>query len=97
MSSVESGVLPKEELVELNQDILFADSVVFGLRMNVGIDLGELQARFPTAQNVQAICSLLQRLEGEGLLSYQGTAVRLTHAGRLVCDAVGSAVLEASV
>ena len=39
-SAVESGVLPQEELVALDEDLLFADSVVFGLRMNAGNRLG---------------------------------------------------------
>ena len=94
VDAVESGILPKEELVELDDDVLFADSVVFGLRMNAGIDLDELAARFSEAGNVAAIRALLNQLEGEGLLEQNGALVRLTHAGRLVCDAVGSAVLE---
>lgn len=96
-SAVESGVLPKEELVQLDEDTLFADSVVFGLRMNAGIDMDVLSARFAGAGNVAAIRGLLALLEGEGLLEQDGSKVRLTHAGRLVCDAVGSAVLEVSI
>ncbi len=97
VSAVELGVLPKEELVQLDEDTLFADSVVFGLRMNAGIDMDELAARFAGAVNVAAIRGLLAQLEGEGLLEQDGSTVRLTHAGRLVCDAVGSAVLEVSI
>ena len=59
-----------------------------------GIDLDELSARFSGAANVGPICALLSRLEAEGLLRQDGSKVCLTHAGRLVCDAVGGAVLE---
>ena len=95
ISGMEAGNPPKEERVALDADILFTDAVVFGLRMNAGIDLDALQLRFPAPDAARAIQPLLQRLSAEGLLVVDGPRVRLSHQGRLLCDAVGSSVLEA--
>jgi oxygen-independent coproporphyrinogen-3 oxidase len=90
-----AGEPPKAEVVALDANILMADAIVFGLRMNAGIDLHEIAQRFP-AQEVSAVVErLLVRFEREGLLVRSGAHVHLTHQGRLVCDAIGSAVLEA--
>lgn len=91
---MESGVPPKTERVDLDDDLLLADAVIFGLRMNAGVDLNELAARFSGASNRGAIEHALQRFEKEGLLCSGGSHYRLTHRGRLVCDAIGSALLE---
>lgn len=93
-SQVLAGNLPKEEVVLLNADMLLVDSVVFGLRMNRGIDFGALLARFDDATNGDRIWRLLKELEREGLLIICEQEVRLTHGGQLVCDAIGSALLE---
>ncbi|NQY32694.1 MAG: radical SAM family heme chaperone HemW [Coraliomargarita sp.] len=91
----DSGFGIREDVIGLDDSILFADSVVFGLRMNSGIDLDEIGLRFPEAGNSRAIRSLLERLKFEGLVQLDGSRAELTHAGRLVCDSIGSAVLEA--
>ena len=40
---------PKIERVELSDDILLTDAIVFGLRMNCGVDLESLYERFSQA------------------------------------------------
>jgi oxygen-independent coproporphyrinogen III oxidase len=94
-SAMEAGSPPKTEQVPLDDSILFADSIVFGLRMNAGIDLDEIAQHFPAAAVLDKVQPLLDRLSEEGLLLQEGSHIRLTHQGRLVCDAIGSAVLEA--
>lgn len=89
-----SGNPPQEERVALNDRILLADSIVFGLRMNVGVDFAALQSRFPRAGDLTALNALLQRLIDEQILIRAGDMLRLTDKGRLLADAVGSAVLE---
>lgn len=93
--AMEAATPPKAEQVALGNSMLFADSIVFGLRMNAGIDLAEIAGRFPVAGIYERLEPLLDRLEAEGLLTRAGSYARLTHRGRLVCDAIGSAVLEA--
>jgi oxygen-independent coproporphyrinogen-3 oxidase len=93
-AGMESGVPPKTEQVELDDALLFTDSIVFGLRMNAGIDLDELARRFPGAQVLKEVEPLFARFVAEGLMLRNGQHLQLTHRGRLVCDAIGSAVLE---
>jgi oxygen-independent coproporphyrinogen-3 oxidase len=75
--------------------MLMADAIIFGLRMNAGIDLEAIARRFPKAAVFATVVPLLERFTAEGLMVREGTHVRLTHPGRLVCDAIGTAVLEA--
>lgn len=96
-TSIESGQPPKTERVELDDSILFADSIVFGLRMNAGIDLDEVGQRFPSADVLLKVEPLFAQFVREGLMLRDEQRIRLTHQGRLVCDAIGSAVLEAIV
>lgn len=85
----------KEDRVKLSDDILFADSVVFGLRMNSGVDMDHLLARFPEASNFERIASVLNSFAKEGLIQRRNALFALTHRGRLLCDAIGSTVLNA--
>ena len=96
-AGMEAGTPVKAEQVALDRAILLSDAIVFGLRMNAGVDLAEILLRFPSPETMAALESLFERFVLEGLLVWEGSRVRLTHRGRLVCDAIGSAVLEAVV
>ena len=91
---MESAVTPKTELVPLDDDLLLADAVIFGLRMNCGVDLQSLSARFFQATNRMDLEAKLKVFEQEGLLEFKDTRHKLTHSGRLLCDSVGSALLD---
>jgi len=91
---MESAVTPKTELVPLDDDLLLADAVIFGLRMNCGVDLQSLSARFFQATNRMDLEAKLKVFEQEGLLEFKDTRHKLTHNGRLLCDSVGSALLD---
>jgi len=93
---MEAGQPAQAEHVKLDDDILFADALIFGLRMNRGIDLAALEVRFPEVTSRSDLVDALTRFEAEGLLVSEGTRYRLSHRGRLLCDAIGSALLEAS-
>jgi len=93
-SSMELGSPAKTEQVALNDAILLADAIVFGLRMNRGCDLAVIQQQFAAPSVMQRLEPLLKQLLGEGLLVRQGECIQLTHQGRLVCDAIGSSILE---
>jgi oxygen-independent coproporphyrinogen-3 oxidase len=93
--AMESGRPPKTEIVPLDTEILLADAIVFGLRMNVGCDLLAIARQFPSPGLLERLEPLFCRFEAEALVSRRGGRISLTHKGRLVCDAIGSAVLEA--
>jgi oxygen-independent coproporphyrinogen-3 oxidase len=78
----------------LTPELLAADSLVFGLRCNAGVDLAKVQRRFPSA-NWSAYRALAARLIDESLAEWGAPEVlRLTRRGRLLADSVGVAVLE---
>ncbi len=81
--------------VALTNELLAADSVIFGLRMNDGVSLPRLQKRFPTPQWT-GVLDLWPRLLFEGLLNATPEGrIHLTTRGRLVADAIGAEILEA--
>lgn len=88
-----SGEPPKEERVSLDDRILLTDGVVFGLRMNQGVNLGGLRRRYPEAGQLGRLELLLDRLFDENLLEKSGEVFHLTPKGRLLADAIGSEVL----
>jgi oxygen-independent coproporphyrinogen-3 oxidase len=66
------------------------DAVLFGLRMNQGIDLGQIAAQFDLQASVfTESAHFLERLCKEGLAEKQNAgAFRLTKQGRILCDAI---------
>lgn len=91
--AVERGTPPRMEEVSLSDALLFVDAVVFGLRMNCGVDLGDLSIRFPESSKRSEVEGVLQRYCSEGLLESSGATYRLNRRGRLLCDAIGSDLL----
>jgi len=83
-----------EERSALTPALLAEDALVFGLRMNEGVDIGRLRDRCPGApwDRVEA---LLGRLAEDGLASRDGGRVRLEPRGRLLADTVGSEIMAA--
>lgn len=92
---MESGQPVKTEQVSLNDAILFADALVFGLRMNSGCDLDVISRQFDAFEVLESLEPLLNGIESEGLLMRTDAHIQLTHKGRLLCDAIGSSILEA--
>jgi len=84
-----------EDRTRLTPGLLAEDSLIFGLRMNCGVDLGGLRARFPGAPWGE-IDSRIGRLNGEGLTETSGASLRLTARGRLLADAVGGEFVRIS-
>jgi len=95
IAAVESGSRADTDRVELTERVLLEDSLIFGLRMNEGVDLQALRARFPGAPWA-AIGRLAGRTVEEGLAVCTGDGRwSLTLQGRLVADAVGAEVMGA--
>lgn len=85
---VESGSLAEEQVVDLSPSVLLCDSLVFGLRMNRGVDPCALAARHG-ASLPRGFPDFAARLAQEGLASLGQGRLALTDEGRLVADAVG--------
>lgn len=83
-----------EDRVALTPALLAEDALIFGLRMNAGVDLAPWRVRAPAAPwpDVEA---MLDHLGAEGLLVRAAHTVRLTDRGRMVADAVGTEIMTA--
>jgi oxygen-independent coproporphyrinogen-3 oxidase len=94
LANVDAGRRALVDRVELTPRVLAEDSLIFGLRMNEGVDLSGLRTRFPEApwENVSGLAG---RLAEEGFATMDdGGRLRLTLRGRLVADAVGAQIME---
>lgn len=98
---LEKGERMTEDRTELSPLLLLEDSLIFGLRMNAGVDWERLQARFLgrtaplLAPRLHAVNDLLNRLDSEGFLHRRDSRIALTTRGRLVADSVGSEIMAA--
>ncbi len=91
---VERGERATEDRVRLTPELLAEDALIFGLRMNDGVDLAPWRTRAPDAP-WSAVDETLLRLEENALLRRDGETVCLTTRGRLVADAVGGEIMVA--
>jgi len=90
------GAPPKEERVALDAETLFVDALVFGARMNAGVDVAEAERRFGAPAARASLEPALRRLAAEGTLEREGDIVRPSRHGRLLADAVGRELMEAA-
>ncbi|PAW67197.1 MAG: coproporphyrinogen III oxidase [Opitutia bacterium Tous-C1TDCM] len=93
-SGLAAGARMTEDRVALAPALLAEDALIFGLRMNAGVDLGPWQTRAPEAP-WGAVEATLGALAEAGRLVRDGATVRLTDHGRLVADAVGAEIMAA--
>jgi len=94
LAQVGRGERMTEERVGLTPELLAEDALIFGLRMNAGVDVGFWRERTPAAP-WGAIEERLGMFEEEAMLVREGNIVRLTNRGRLVADAIGGEIMSA--
>jgi oxygen-independent coproporphyrinogen-3 oxidase len=88
-----AGERMTEQRVELMPALLAEDALIFGLRMNEGVNLSVLRGRWPDV-SWAGVEALADRLAAEGLAERAGDSLRLTSRGRLLADAVGGEILD---
>ncbi len=93
IKGVEAGTPVLEQVKDLAAADLLCDALVFGLRLNAGVDPAALAARFATPLP-ERVTHLFASLREEGLMETAGARVRLTGEGRMRADAVGVAIIE---
>lgn len=81
------------EVTEINADAAFEEALFLGLRMNVGVDLAELEAEFGAVRVSGSLESLRELVEG-GLLRREGERLMLTERGRIVSNEVFGELLR---
>jgi oxygen-independent coproporphyrinogen-3 oxidase len=93
VKGIEAGQPVREQAKALSARDLLCDALVFGLRLNEGVDPFALAERFETPLP-QGVRELFADLIEEEIMELAGTRFRLNGEGRLRADAVGVAVLE---
>jgi oxygen-independent coproporphyrinogen III oxidase len=83
-----------EDRVSLTPALLAEDALIFGVRMNAGVDLAELRGRFPSAP-WSAVDTEVARLVDAGVATLDDGRLRLTTRGRLIADTVGAELMDA--
>lgn len=89
-----AGERVTEDRVALTPALLAEDALIFGLRMNAGVDVATWRARAPEAPWAE-VEGLLERLVADELAVRAGSTVRLTDRGRLLADSVGAEMMSA--
>ncbi|MDR2396859.1 MAG: radical SAM family heme chaperone HemW [Puniceicoccales bacterium] len=79
--------------MNLSEEILCADCLIFGLRMREGICLDTLQKRFPLA-DVAKYVPLWQQFAQEGLVNIRKNQLTCTDKGLLLVDALAREILN---
>ena len=95
-NGLKTGEQLYEDSVSLDSQILFVDSLLFGLRMNEGIHLDALRRRFSETFSLKPYRVLFEKFIAAGYLKNQGDHFTLTREGQLRCDAIGSELIKAS-
>jgi len=91
---VARGERMTDDRVALTPALLAEDALVFGLRMNAGVDLALWRARCPDAPWGE-VAALADRLVDEGFAERTGTRLRLLDRGRLLADTIGAELMTA--
>ena len=94
IAHLERGERVTQDRVALTPALLAEDALIFGLRMNAGVDLAPWRLRAPGAP-WPAVDDTLATLAAGELLLREGDVVRLTRRGRLVADSVGAEIMAA--
>jgi oxygen-independent coproporphyrinogen III oxidase len=90
---LKEGERATEQRQVLSDRLLASDYLIFGLRLNAGVDLAACRERFPLG-TPPGLPGLIERLEAAGLATIEQERVTLTGEGRLVVDRIGSELLE---
>lgn len=83
-----------EDRVMLTPALLAEDALIFGLRMNAGVDLEPWRERAPAAPWPMVEDTLATLAAGEFLVR-EGDIVRLTSRGRLIADSIATELMMA--
>ncbi len=89
---LEQQTLPEVESTALTAPGLAADALIFGLRLNQGVDLSQWRHRFAVCTD--SLQRLLEEYQQHGLLDIHGSRIRLSTEGRLIADTVGGEILS---
>lgn len=82
-----------EDLTPLTPLLLGTDALIFGLRMNAGVNLTAIRERFGVDFSTPEFLHALSPAFADGLLCLEADQLKLTEAGRLLADSVATHIL----
>ena len=94
-SGVRDGFSQKDydEYQEISNDTLAEDAILFGLRMNQGINLTEIANRFGLSKEYQnQLIQFFEALGKEELIKQSGEWIACTEEGRIRADAIAAEI-----
>lgn len=91
---ISRGERVTEDRVALTPALLAEDALIFGVRMNAGVNLADVRGRFPSAP-WEAVSVEIARLVDAEVAEVTDEHLRLTPRGRLIADTVGAELMEA--
>ncbi len=94
LAGLARGERMTEDRVRLTPELRAEDALIFGLRMNAGVNLARWRAIAPDAP-WRAVEDSLAALAENGFLERVADQVHLTTRGRLVADAIGAELMAA--
>ena len=94
LQGIGEGTLRRVEVHGLSEALLAADALIFGLRMNEGVDMEMFQHWNERLDDQAALPELFNNWGEQGFAKIEGSRVRLTRKGRLVADALVLDILE---
>ena len=86
-------MLSHENIIDVTDKQMAEDSIIFGLRMTDGIDLGEIDTNFPEI-NIDSVRKFFRFLEKNKLAKINNSRISLTSDGLLVADAISVEILD---
>jgi oxygen-independent coproporphyrinogen-3 oxidase len=89
------GERATEDRRRLTPELLAEDALIFGLRMNEGVDWASSIARWPDAP-WNEFREKIDRLTEDGLAVFESGRIALTKRGRLLADAIGAELLSSA-
>lgn len=93
LEGIESGKPRRIDEIALSEDDLAEDSLIFGLRMNKGIDLEKWKATYSSV-NYEEYKSIFTKLIEQNLCEFSDNYLCLTTEGRLVCDSIAELLMK---
>ena len=87
LKKISTGESPEEGFEELNPQARLREALVFGLRMNRGVDLAQLDQDFGSCLEEKTKQQIAQ-LVRDGFLSQNKDILQATSSGRLVLDTI---------
>ncbi|MDR0740198.1 MAG: radical SAM family heme chaperone HemW [Puniceicoccales bacterium] len=87
-TGIENNAPERTDVIKLTKKTLAIDEIIFGLRMNKGVDMEKNIFR-------QEVAYLVDDLQTQGLLAKEKQHIRLTPQGRLLCDAIAKEFFNA--